>query len=193
MALDVNTLKSEFLKVIDSTDPGFVGYPATTNQAAINWATAYNTYATAAVDLSSDVLISANFPGFISQLNNGLIPVGTIATAAAAFEAAFVAYWTGAVFAVGIPPVPIGPCPNIGGTLVFGLEITSVVSAIMPNVLNGLLLGEFGILSADATAKATSLAAAFHTATTTAVFVTIAGTDTTVPTPLPITNTCNIH
>jgi hypothetical protein len=58
--------------------------------------------------------------------------------------------------------------------------------------LKALLEIEFAILQEDGSAKATALANAFHTATTSAVMVLITGLDTSVPTPLPITNTCTI-
>jgi len=199
MALSQATLKTELLKIMDPDNPSFVGHPDNVNDAAANWAAAYDTYALNAADYSGDALASANAPGFETTLANMLPagdPGGTAATAAAAFEAAFIMYWTGAVFAVGIVPPPTGVCPNIGGNTIFGLEATSAVITIVPNILIPLLVAAWAnpLGTEDPDAAATIAASAFHTATTTAVFVLISGTDTTPPPagPLPITNTCTV-
>lgn len=192
--LSVSTLETQLRNLLDGSVATFAGYPATKADAITNWGNAYNTYALSAQDVSGDPVVTTNLAGFTSALTSGLVDVGTVTTAADAFEAAFVAYWTGGTFATAIPGVGTATCPNVGGNLVFSAEVTSLVSAVTPNILKNLLLTEFAILSSDAATKAASLASAFHTATTTAVFVTIAGTDTTPPPtgPLPVTNTCTI-
>lgn len=201
MALSKPTLVNEFLKLIDRNNPAFAGYPATKIDAVTNWCNAYNTYAMSAQDASLDFLVTSNLSGMITTLFQQLpdaVPTATGAQAAAAFDAAFVTYWTGAVFAVGIPIVPVPPprCPNIPGPHdnIWGIEISSVVSTVTSGILqNGLDL-EFAILSDDAVVKADALADSFHVATTTAVLVLISGTDTTPSPsgPLPITNLCTI-
>lgn len=195
MALNQTTLENNIRALIDPTYDGFIGYPSTKAAGIANWANAYDGYALSAVDLSGDSVVTTNKAGFISELTTYMPDplTGSPEDAAEAFEKAFTAYWTAATFAVGIPPTPTGPCPNIGGNLIFGIETSSVVSSITPNVLKNLLIVEFGIFSADGAQKAADIASCLHTTTTTAVFVTITGTDTTTPTPLPITNTCVIH
>jgi len=194
MALAQATLAEELTKLFDSSDPNFVGYPANLGAAASNWGNAYNTYASTAVDVSGDSLVSANAASFVSALQSGLESSSDATAAANAFDAAFVAYWTGAVFSIGFSPTPASACPSVGGTGLWSSEISSVVSAVTASTLTNLLVTEFAILGGSAASKADSLATAFHSATTTAVFVLITGLDTT-PTPagpLPITNTCTI-
>ena len=189
MALVKAKLKEEILKMINPDHASFVGYPADVATAAANWKTAYDTYALDAADVSGDSVSLVNAALFestlIAQLPPG-DPGGTAAAAAAAYDLAFVQYWTGGVFAIGIPP-PSG----IGGNGIFGVELSSVVSVVAPSVLQGLLVAVFGNATMDIDAKASELADAFHTATTTAITVLITGLDTTPPPagPLPITNT----
>lgn len=193
MALASATLKTEILKLVDPNDVAFVGHPADVAGAAANWATAYDNYALNAVDFSGDAVSIVNKALFQSTLASQLASSTTAATAAAAFGAAWLAYWTGAVFSVGTPPVSAPPCLNVGGTLIFSVEATSVVApAPIPAGLITLLTTEFGVKTEDPDAKATALANAFHTATTTAIFVLISGSDTTLPVPVPITNTCTV-
>lgn len=191
--LNVATLKTNLLKMFDPSRPDFLGWPTTLIQGVDNIANAYNQYAIVAMDASNDALVTANLAGFKAPLL-ALAPGSTIADTAQAFDDAFVAYWTGGVFAIGIPPTPASPCPSIGGTTLWSVEASSVVQLATPNVLKGLLLPEFAILSGDADAKATAIANAFHTATTTAIMVLITGLDTTPPPvgPLPVMNTCTI-
>ena len=199
MTLAQTTLKTEFLKLMDPTDPLFAGLPATKALAVPNWCNAYDTYALSAVDVSNDALVTVNLPTMISTLQAQLpdpTPAATLLQAADAFDAAFVSYWTGATFGILIPilPLPFIPrCPNIGvGNNIWGAEVTSAVTTVTPGVLSGLLVVEFAVLSSDVQTKATALATAFHTATLSAVYVTIVGVDTTIPTPLPISNICTI-
>lgn len=193
MALLQATLKTRLLRLMNSESPAFVSYPTTLAQTAENWATAYDIYAQNAVDISDDALTTASKAGFknalIASLPEG---AGTAALAATAFENAFVAYWTGAVFSIGkLPP------GGVGGNGIFGLEISSVVTTITPNVLYNLLLAEFNkeIFETNMDTKSDTLATLFHTATTTAIIVTISGTDTTPPPsgPIPIVNVSPIH
>lgn len=183
MALSSAKLESEILKMIDGDDPGFLGWPTTIADAATNWGNAYHAYAQDAKDISDDSVLTNNLPGFIAVLQAGMAASTLAAQAAAAYEAAFVAYWTGATFEIGnLPPW------GIGGNGIFGAEISSVVASITPDVLSNLLVAEFGVLSSNAATKANALATVFHAATTTAVIVLISGTDTTPPPggPLPI-------
>lgn len=157
------------------------------------WSDAYDAYARDARDVSGDALLTASPMGFRRSLN--FRACSQPQHIASQFEMAFQAYWTGAIFQVGIPPspIPIG-CPNVGGNTVFGVELTSVVILVTPQVVFGQMYPEFSVADRDDSiaARATRIATAMHAATTTAILVLISGLDTTVPTPLPITNTCRI-
>lgn len=167
----------------------------TSFQAAMAWTDAYDSYARDAMDASNDRVVVTNRPGFQAALQfnsqSGVAP-----TMAQMFDTAFVAYWTGAVFAIGIPPTPAAPCPSIGGNTIFGVEITSLVVAAIPGILMNLLLPVFSGVTKASTAQqqAQQVASAFHAATTSAVTVLITGLDTTPPPagPLPIVNTCTV-
>lgn len=195
MALDVNKLKAELLKLIDPNDAGFVGYPADTDEAAANWTAAYDVYSRDAADVSGDSVLTVNPAGFEGAVRSGLVSSVTPVQAATAFGNAFLSYWTGGVFAVGsLPATPTVPCPSLGGNLIWGTEVSSLVTAVVPAGLISLLTTEFAVNTADPDAKATALANAFHTSTTTGITVLITGLDTT-PTPggpLPITNACTV-
>jgi hypothetical protein len=204
MALDQTKLRTEFAKVMDADDPAFVGFPDTTAQAADNWANAYHTYALDAEDVSGDsFLIPPVAANFSSTLAANLPPplTGTAALAAAAFEAAFVAYWTPVTFNILelIPPPPFVPaCPNIGlGNNIWGVETTSL-PLVTPGVILASLTAIFLVntppQSEDVQTKIDNMTNAFHTATTTAIIVTIVGLDTTPPAagPLAISNVCTI-
>ena len=195
MALSQPTLKQELLKIFDKDNPAFVGFPATVIDAATNFGNAYNTYALTAQDASGDILATANLPLFTSTLAAALPPdpvAGTPTIAAQAFAAAFTAYWTGAIFAIGIPP-PFG----IGGLGIFSVELSSLVTIVLSPLLATPLELIFTVpptAAQTADAQADSIATAFHTATTTGVTVVITGLDTTPPPPvgvgpLPIINT----
>lgn len=178
MSLSKSKLESEFRKVMDATDPNFVGWPNTILAGVNNFVTAYENYAKDAVDHSLDSLLVYNKAGFISALS-GLTNNETYASAAAAMEAGFSAFWLASTFQ----------------TLLFlpgfASEATSIVTVVTPNVLYPLLLTEFTkIEQADMGSKISRLADIFHTATTTAVIVTIAGT--TPPPPGPIGDIFNI-
>ena len=200
MALNLATLTADLVKLLDSTSPTFVGYPSDKASAAVNWCNTYHLYAQAATDISLDPVVTANLPGMINILTAQLPDAagGTIVDAANAFDAAFVAYWTGAVFAIGtpIPPAPPPLCPNLfvpPGNGIWALEVTSLVTAVTPGVLAANLQPIFAAFTADPVSKASDIASAFHDATTTLVFVTIVGTDTmVVPGPQPISNMCTI-
>jgi len=192
--LNQTKLLTELRKIADPEYSGFEGHPENTNDARTRWANAYHAYASDAVDASNDAVLSTNLAGFKSALIYA-VP-STVAQGAMYYDNAFVAYWTGATFAVGAPPVG-GPCPNIGGTTIFSTEITSMVTVVLPNILGPLLIPILSNVDANTTAvsRLQQMANAFHTATTTAVKVLITGVDTT-PTPagpLPVTNLCGIQ
>jgi len=186
MALDSTLLKEKILSLTDENDSTFIGFPTDIATAATNWASAYHTYAKSAQDVSGDFLETSNPTEFENVLAAGFSDQLTIEQAADLFEQAFTVYWVGAIFEVGLLP------PNgVGGNGIFGVETTSIVDTITPNILKNLLLTEFAILSSDADTKSEALANIFHEATTTAIFVLITGTDTTPPAsggPLPIIN-----
>lgn len=192
MALDVNKLKTELLKIIDPNDAHFVGYPTNATDFANNWANAYDTYARDAQDVSGDVLVTAFKTAMAAKLLTLNVPAGVIATAASTFDDALKAYWASAIFAVGIVPTLASACPSVGGTGTWSIETSSIGVGFTAGILETALLSLLAIPSSDPLVKATALAGAFHAATTTAVKVLITGVDTTVPTPLPITNTCGV-
>lgn len=197
MTLSQSTLETEFRKIIDPDFASFGGFPGSISEAQSRWATAYDTYASAATDISGDSVASKNKPGFQSAL--AFLQNNSYAQAAADFRTAVETYWTGATFAVGALVAGTGsPCPNVGGNSIFGTETTSLVTAILSGVMATFqtgLVSEFTSVSDNGAAKAAALAALFHTATTTGFQVLITGLDTTPPGsggPLPITNTCTI-
>lgn len=195
MGLSVNTLKDELDKLVDENNPSFTGWPANIGIAATNFANAYTTYAMTAQDRSTDIVLTYNTAGFAAAIAT-LVIGDSYLTASQAFEQAFIAFWTGATFAIGIPPISAPPCLNVGGTTIFSTELASVVTTITPGVLQPLLFTEFQkIENSDMSGKTLRIAQAFHTATTTAIAVTITGLDTTPPPagPLPIINICTIN
>lgn len=194
MALDVNKLKNELLKLLDPNNAHFVGYPTNATDFANNWANAYDTYAKDAQDVSGDVLITAFKTAMATKLMALNVPAGLIATAASTFDQALGAYWASAIFAVGIVPTPASACASVGGSGTWSTETSSVGTGFTTGILETALLSLLAIPSNDPLVKATALANAFHAATTTAVKVTITGVDTTAPPtgPLPITNVCGV-
>ncbi len=187
MALSAATLAQSLVQIANGKD----GMPSLLAEDL--WATAYDLYARAAQDVSGDLLLSANRAGFRAALSfDGSRSAMEIAHQ---FELAFVAYWTGAIFSVGIPPPPVPPgCPNVGGNTIFASEVSSVVVTVLPGVMQAGLLPEFMQNSGEIPDRAQAIATAMHRATISAVLVLITGIDTTVPPtgPLPITNTCVI-
>ena len=188
--LNPQKLQRSFLDYFE--DPGPFKEPV---DAAMEWTRIYDAYARDAVDASQDKVQVVNKPGFFAQLQFNASS-GSPPSFASMLDKAFVAYWTGAVFAFGIPPTPAAPCPSIGGNTIFSQELTSLVIAVAPGVLMAQLLPIFSSVTEQENARSQSqkIANAFHTATTTAVTVLIAGLDTTPPPggPQPITNTCTI-
>ncbi len=191
--LSQTILENEFSKLMDPNDLLFIGHPATKAGAATNFAAAYDTYAQDAEDASGDTFllapVASNFEDALTFNTN------TPADMAAEFGAAFLAYWSGVTFSIGSLLNPTTePCPSVGGTGVWSVEITSVITAITNTGLIAQLTSEFTTLSIDGATKAVDIAAIFHTATTIEVLALISGLDTT-PTPsgpLPITNICTI-
>jgi hypothetical protein len=194
VALDVNKLKDELLKLIDPNDPDFVGHPTNATDFATNWSNAYDAYAQDAQDVSTDPVLTANKNAMKARLLTLNIPAGTITTAASTFDQALADYWNGATFATLVVPTPGAACASVGGTGLWSAEASSVVSSVTAGVLQASMLSLLAIPSDDPDVKATALANALHAATTNAVKVTITGTDTTGPPtgPQPITNTCGI-
>jgi hypothetical protein len=193
MTLSKATLKAELLKIMDSQNPNFVGWPATPATAITNFAAAYNTYATQATDISGDHLILANLPGFIAAITSAMPPPspgGTLANYASTMATAFTTYWTAAPFTILIPP-PSG----IGGTGVFSIEVTSLVTVINSAILSTGILTQLNQQFDSADDAADAVADVWHTATTTAITVVIVGLDTTPPPagPLPIINTALVY
>jgi hypothetical protein len=172
MALSLQTLKTEFRKLMDPNDPAFVGYPSDPTACADAFANAYDIYCQSAQDIIGNKVLTANKAGFASSLLS-LPPVGTPASAALIFESAVVAYWTAATFTITTPP------PG------FASITTSIVSLFIPTALSTPLAIQFGIISSDGATTADSLAEIFNTYTTTSIQIILTGVTTSVP-PVPI-------
>lgn len=183
-------LESELVDVF--TEPSYQSPIEVANA----WGNAYDAYARDATDASFDRVAVVNKPGFISGMSSFSAQAGTPPSFAQLLDTAFVAYWTGAVFAVGVPPTPAAKCPSVGGNTIFSLEISSTVIVAAPGVLLSNLLPIFSNVTEGQTIRdqARKIADAFHQATTTAVTVLITGLDTTPPPagPLPIMNQCGL-
>jgi hypothetical protein len=188
VSLVASILEIKLRELVDPDFGGFLGFPPDVDAAGDAWADAYDAYAINALDVSGDALVSANKAGFAGVLKSGLGPGVPAAAAATIFDNAFVAYWTGAIFAIGAPPPGTPPCPNSPASPMVS-EVSSVVLMVTAGLLAGLLATEFGLIGDDGAAKAAALAGHFHTATTTAVLVLITGVDAT---PAPVTNLCTI-
>lgn len=189
MTLSKAVLKAELLKIMDSENPNFVGWPTTSVDAINNFANAYHTYASQATDISGDSIVIVNLPGFVASITSSIPPAnpgGTLANYASVMATAFTTYWTGGMFAIGMLP-PFG----IGGTGIFSTEITSLVTVINPAILSTGILAQLNQQFDSADDAADAVADVWHTATTTGITVLITGLDTTPPPtgPLPIINT----
>jgi len=189
MALNQASLQSAIFDLLD--DPDAQGTP---QKAAAAWAGVYDDYARNAADVSQDRVSVTNRLGFQSSLLFNKT-TGTPATAALEFQLAFTAYWTGAVFAVGIPPLPGVGCPSIPPAPPWATEFSSIVTAVLPGLAAQLTPIFLDTANQDLQSRAAQFAAAFHAATTTNVLVTITGI--TIPPPpapvgLPVVNICTV-
>jgi len=148
MTLSASNLKSLILAA--TGNPGdFAASPAEATQRLTD---AYDTYAQDAVDGSGDGPLVVNKSGFQSALNF----TGTTSSAAAtSFEAAVVAYWTGATFNISTPPP---------GSVV---KVSSMI--VVPPIPNGQILTVFNDVSPGVSAdtKAQQMADALHSMTIT--------------------------
>lgn len=161
-------------------------------QAEAKFARVYHDYAREGEDVSGERATTLVPAKFQSQLR--FAASRTVEQFARQLDAAFVSYWTGAVFAVGVIPPPVPPCPNVGGTGVFSTEASSVVTVVAAGALFAALLPVLRRKSDTVASQARAFATAMDTVTKSAVTVLITGVDTTpAPTgPLPITNTCTV-
>jgi len=161
-------------------------------QAESRWATIYHDYAREGEDVSGEPAINLSKSKFSRPLN--LKQSQTAQQFCRQLDQAFVSYWTGVTFATAVVPSPPLACPNIGGTGVFSVEISSVVTVVAKGVLYGALIPIVSSLGGAASTKAAQFAEAFDSATKTAVTVLITGQDTTPPPagPLAITNVCTV-
>lgn len=188
MSLSRVNLQRELLRIF--TRPEIVN---TVENARRLWWEVYDVYARDAEDVSGDNVAIVNSSGFLKGLrfsfqNNYL-------QAAYELDDAFRAYWRGATFNVGslILGTPSG-CQNIGGNGVWASEAASVVSSVRRRGLADRLVPVFRRQSEGANVEraAADIAGALHAATTQDVNVTITGLDTTIPTPVSISNICTI-
>lgn len=189
MPLQKTLLSQQFLRIMK--DPKG---QRSVRQAKQSWTDAYDSYASAATDVSGDLVASKNPSAFRSALNwNNR--TGTAAQAALEWEQAFIAYWTGGVFSTGVPPSPAAACPSVPPTPIWQTEITSTVVSATPGLASLLTPILSDNTDHDLNRRAQRMADAFHTATTTNVIVLISGV--TIPIPpapvgVPVTNTCTV-
>lgn len=195
MTLAASVIETEVRKVCDPTHPGFLGFSqsgvAATRRAdaASKWAAAYDAYASAAVNVNGDgFLVPPSASGFEAALG---FQTQTPAQLAEEFGTAFTAYWAAVTFTPGTPgDINATPeCPNVGGTGVFGIINTSIVTVVNAAPLIAALTSLFETPSSDPTERSEAIAAALHAATTGDVTVLTSGLDAT---PVPITNTCHL-
>jgi len=179
MALNVAGLQAQILQIL-STPIG----KTTPAQAAAEWTAAYDSYARAGTDASLDPVLSVKPPAFRAALKF-VNRSGTPLTAALEFERAFIGYWTGGLFAVGLPPTP-AVIPPSAPPVAWQNEIVSVVIAAVPGLASLLVPIFTDNANQDLNSRARQFANAFHTATTTMVTVQISGLTVPMPTPLPI-------
>lgn len=173
---------------------GTFTHPDSHMQAAQAWGQAYESFALGAADASGQGPAVVNRAGFEALLQAHFERAGAeglgpdAAASAQAFADAFVAFWTGAVFQFGIPPV--GGDPGAHNSL-WSVEASSMVLSVTGAPLKSALQTIFESPSLTPSSTASAIAGAFSEATTQDVQVQMVGTDTT-PTPagpLPITLT----
>lgn len=175
-------------------------------QAAAAWTQAYAQYAASATDVSTDPLLTSGEAKFGAVLTSLFTQdaswVGAHASqqgrnvspddAAKAFGDAFQGFWLGATFATIIPPAP-GSTGTVGGNMAFAKETSSLVVAVNPANLVRNLAALFAQPTNEPVGRRTQIALSLHSATVNDVSVLITGIDTTVPVPLPITNTNTVY
>lgn len=187
MTLSVNRLRWEFAMWFRNSQD-----IATYMQAERRFALTYHHYAKKATDVSGEQAINLSYRKFQIQLN--FQSSRTPEQFCRQLDRAFVAYWTGVIFATAIVPPVSPPCANQGGSGVFASEVSSAVVGVSSQVLYAELLPVVSSLSTAGEVATQEVAQAFDRATKRAVTVLISGWDTTPgPTgPLPITNLCGV-
>ena len=196
------TLVDEIRKIVDPTHPDH-HYPTSYADAAQRWTDAYATiYAGDAEDYSGDAVATKNDAGCLAILAANMPSNWTATQAATMWQNAFEALWTGGIFGVGSFGAPGGECPNVGGTMIFSVEISSLVTVVSGATLKIALIPEFndlsyGDLEQYGYNKANDLADIFHAhiILLSSLTTLITGLDTTPPPvgPLPCANTCHIY
>lgn len=173
---------------------GTYSHPDSAGQAAQEWGQAYESFALGAQDASGEGPAVVNRAGFEEILEAHFGRAGAEGLgpgpgpSAQAFADAFVAFWTGAVFQFGVPPVGGDPGAHNG---LWSIEASSMVFSVTGAPLKAALQILFESPSLTPSSTASAIAGAFSNATTQDVLVQLVGTDTT-PTPsgpLPITLT----
>lgn len=161
-------------------------------QAEQKFAEVYHEYAREGEDVSGERAGNLSAARFRAQLHFQWSR--TAKESCLQLDRAFVAYWTGAVFAIAVVPPASPPCPNVGGSGVFASETSSAVVAVQARVLYSKLLPILSTTSNTAARAAAQVAEALDEATKQAVSVRIDGTDTTPGPggPLPIFNLCTV-
>lgn len=186
MSLSLDKLRTALTRLFIRPDA-----VATHTQAEARLAAAYHEYAADVEDASGDSATNLD-PGKF-QMPLDFAREGTPQSFARQLDRAFTAYWTGTAFGTSIlipAPPPDPPCPNSGGTGVFGAEFSSVVVDVDDLALFTAVLPVVQRPSDSAQAQAARLAQAMDTVTKTAITVIISGTDTTPG--LAISNTCGV-
>ena len=187
MSLDADKLYRDFARWFKTT-----GGVTTSGQAETKLARVYHAYAQGAEDVSGEHPINLSADKFEQPLR--FRSSRSARQFARQLDNAFVAYWTGVVFPIFVPPPAFPPCPNVGGSGEFSSEIVSLVTAVTPNAMYRAVLPILNTARATADSAARKLANAMDQVTRSAVTVLIVGWDTTAPPtgPFLITNTCTV-
>jgi hypothetical protein len=187
VTLDVNRLQQSLTRLFSSPDR-----VRSALDAEDLWAEAYHGYASSVEDVSGDIATNLDITKFRRELR--FRDAGSVMTFAEQLDRAMVSYWTGVVFGIGSLPPGIPPCPNSGGSGVFGSETSSVVGSVESGKLLRDLLSVLAVRPGVAQVQAARFARALDRATKTSVRVTIDGLDTTPGPagPLTIVNVCGV-
>ena len=184
MSLDANKLYREFLVWFKT------GNIYTYAQAERRLAKVYHDYAQGAEDVSGEGPDNLDASRFERHLR--FSGSRTARQFAQQVDDAFVAYWTGTTFSILVLPPASPPCPNVGGTGEFSVELSSQVTAVAAGRMRDAILPVVDRATNTAEQVARRLADVMDSVTRSAVTVVITGQDTGSPSPSPIYNECGV-
>lgn len=166
VALTIATLSAEIQKLNDPSNPGFVGWPTTTDQAATKWALALRAYFAQAgapppSPLSALIMDPATLDGAKAAFETamaGVLGAGGI-VGAAALDAGLAAFAAAIVLARNAPPATVVTPPQPAG----GPPMATVLAPLIAIVTAGGVVG----YAQAADAAATGIDTWFRTGTVT--------------------------